>query len=59
MACRHGSCGAPWQRDCSSGGADEEQIGIVLGISEKQGVRKLLPPRPGIAELMTDLYTAQ
>jgi integrase len=40
-------------------GADEEQIGIILGITEKQDVRKLLPPRPGVAELMTDLYTVE
>ncbi|MCL1961963.1 MAG: site-specific integrase, partial [Desulfovibrionaceae bacterium] len=38
-------------------GADEEQIGLVLGITEKQAVRALLPSRPDIFELMADLYT--
>lgn len=38
-------------------GADEEQIGLILGITEKQAVRDLLPRRPDMAELMTDLYT--
>lgn len=38
-------------------GADEEQIGLILGITEKQAVRELLPRRPEIFELMTDLYT--
>ncbi len=38
-------------------GADEEQIGLILGITEKQAVRELLPRRPDMAELMTDLYT--
>jgi len=38
-------------------GADEEQIGLILGITEKQAVRELLPRRPEMAELMTDLYT--
>jgi integrase len=38
-------------------GADEEQIGLILGITEKQAVRQLLPRRPEIFELMTDLYT--
>lgn len=37
-------------------GADEEQIGLILGITEKQAVRELLPPRPDAVELMTDLY---
>jgi len=37
-------------------GADEEQIGLVLGITEKQAVRELLPRRPEIVELMTNLY---
>jgi len=37
-------------------GADEEQIGLILGITEKQAVRELLPPRPDMGELMTDLY---
>lgn len=37
-------------------GADEEQIGLILGITEKQAVRELLPPRPSMVELMTDLY---
>lgn len=38
-------------------GADEEQIGLILGITEKQAVRELLPQRPDIVDLMTDLYT--
>jgi len=38
-------------------GADEEQIGLILGITEKQAVRELLPRRPDMVELMTDLYT--
>ncbi|WP_298431188.1 site-specific integrase [Ottowia sp.] len=38
-------------------GADEEQIGLILGITEKQAVRELLPQRPSMIELMTDLYT--
>lgn len=38
-------------------GADEEQIGLILGITEKQAVRELLPRRPDMEELMTDLYT--
>lgn len=37
-------------------GADEEQIGVILGIAEKQAVRELLPRRPEIADLMTNLY---
>jgi len=37
-------------------GADEDQIGLILGITEKQAVRQLLPPRPDMVELMTDLY---
>lgn len=37
-------------------GADEEQIGLILGITEKQAVRELLPRRPDMIELMTDLY---
>lgn len=37
-------------------GADEEQIGLILGIAEKQAVRELLPRRPDMEELMTDLY---
>lgn len=37
-------------------GADEEQIGLILGITEKQAVRELLPRRPDITALMTDLY---
>lgn len=37
-------------------GADEEQIGLILGITEKQAVRELLPRRPDMVELMTDLY---
>lgn len=38
-------------------GADAGQIGLILGIAEKQAVRQLLPRRPDIAELMTDLYS--
>lgn len=38
-------------------GADEEQIGLILGITERQAVRELLPRRPDMVELMTDLYT--
>ncbi|THF60347.1 site-specific integrase [Pseudothauera rhizosphaerae] len=38
-------------------GADVGQIGLILGIAEKQAVRQLLPRRPDIAELMTDLYS--
>jgi integrase len=38
-------------------GADEKQIGLILGIAERQAVRRLLPRRPDIAELMTDLYS--
>lgn len=38
-------------------GADEDQIGLILGISERQAVRELLPRRPDMDELMTDLYT--
>lgn len=37
-------------------GADAGQIGLILGIAEKQAVRQLLPRRPDIAELMPDLY---
>lgn len=37
-------------------GADEEQIGLILGITERQAVRELLPRRPDMVELMTDLY---
>ncbi|MEO3715582.1 site-specific integrase [Roseateles flavus] len=38
-------------------GADEDQIGLILGITEKQAVRELLPRRPDVFELMTDLFT--
>jgi len=38
-------------------GADEDQIGLILGITEKQAVRDLLPRRPEVAELMTDLFS--
>jgi site-specific recombinase XerD len=38
-------------------GADEAQIGLILGITEKQAVRGLLPRRPELYELMTELYT--
>jgi len=37
-------------------GADEGQIGTLLGISNRQNVRKLLPAPPSLADLMTDLY---
>lgn len=38
-------------------GADEAQIGRILGIEERQAVRGLLPRRPELFELMTELYT--
>lgn len=36
---------------------DEEQIGLILGITEKQAMRELLPRRPEMTDLMTDLYS--
>ena len=37
-------------------GADEEQVGIILGIGERSAVRELLPrPRPTLAELLDEL----
>lgn len=37
-------------------GADEEQVGLVLGISERSAVRELLPrPKPELAELLEHL----
>lgn len=37
-------------------GADEDQIGVILGISERSAVRELLPrPRPTLAELLDEL----
>jgi integrase len=39
-------------------GASEEQIGIILGIADGKNVRKLLPPRPSLGELMKDIFSA-
>lgn len=37
-------------------GADEDQVGAILGIGERSAVRELLPrPRPSLAELLDDL----
>ncbi|MDX9742004.1 MAG: site-specific integrase [Gammaproteobacteria bacterium] len=37
-------------------GADEDQVGLVLGIGERSAVRELLPrPRPTLAEILDDL----
>lgn len=38
-------------------GADEAQVGLLLGIRDNSAVRALLPrPRPPLAELTQDLY---
>ena len=37
-------------------GADEDQVGIILGISDRSAVRDLLPrPKPSLAELLDEL----
>lgn len=37
-------------------GADEDQVGVILGIGERSAVRELLPrPRPRLAELVDEL----
>ncbi|UCV17806.1 site-specific integrase [Ferribacterium limneticum] len=37
-------------------GADEDQIGIILGIGERSAVRELLPrPRPALVEILNEL----
>lgn len=37
-------------------GADEDQVGVILGIGERSAVRELLPrPRPTLAELLDEL----
>lgn len=37
-------------------GADEDQVGLILGISERSAVRQLLPrPRPTLAEILDEL----
>jgi integrase len=37
-------------------GADEDQVGVILGIGERSAVRELLPrPRPMLAELVDEL----
>ncbi len=37
-------------------GADEEQVGAILGIAERSAVRELLPrPKPTLAELLDEL----
>lgn len=37
-------------------GADEEQVGVILGIAERSAVRELLPrPKPSFAELLDEL----
>ncbi len=38
-------------------GATEEQIGLILGIAERHKVRSMLPKRPEMLQLMTDLYS--
>ncbi|WP_223879631.1 site-specific integrase [Dechloromonas sp. CZR5] len=36
-------------------GADEEQVGVILGIGERSAVRELLPrPRPTLAEILDE-----
>lgn len=37
-------------------GADEDQVGVILGIGERSAVRELLPrPKPTLAELLDEL----
>jgi hypothetical protein len=37
-------------------GADEDQVGAILGIGERSAVRELLPrPKPTLAELLDEL----
>jgi integrase len=37
-------------------GADEDQVGLILGIGERSAVRELLPrPRPTLAEILDEL----
>ncbi|RTL56515.1 MAG: site-specific integrase [Rhodocyclaceae bacterium] len=37
-------------------GADEDQVGVILGIGERSAVRELLPrPRPTLAEILDEL----
>jgi hypothetical protein len=37
-------------------GADEDQVGTILGIGERSAVRELLPrPKPTLAELLDEL----
>ena len=45
-----------YKRQMYERGADEDQVGAILGIGERSAVRELLPrPKPTLAELLDEL----